>query len=237
MANFFDFTSDTLDIYFFLLDESGSMSHDREKVREGLRLFKKSFEGFSEANSIAISVSTFRDYSIYTGDFKQVNALDIGYYPNGGTPLYYAITEGAKHLDKYVTEVIERKGVKPKVTFILFSDGEPNDSDKRYRDSARNIIEGYNYAGWTTAFVAFGSAIDSNFGRKLGFASTIDVVNKSSLENFLGVELSKRCKEQSKRSKGFGANFFSKAADNGNSAMLSHTTAQALENPDWYDDI
>ncbi len=72
---------------------------------------------------------------------------------------------------------------------------------------------------------------------QFGFQSTIDVNNKQVLSNFLGVELSRSCKEQSKSMKSLGANFFSKAANSSKSEKYSQKTKQAIEDEDWFKNI
>lgn len=235
MADYFDFSSDKINIFIFVIDSSDSMKKDKQNVKDGLRDYKKSFEGFIEANSIAVSICKF-NCDFYPGEFRPIKEFTTDYNTSGTTALYYSIVEAEKHLNKYVKDVIQRTGCIPRVTFILLSDGEPCD-DRRYPDEAKKSIENMNYAGYTTVFIAFGSAISSEFGKKLGFMSTIDVRDRSTLVNFLGVELSNSCKEQSRSLKALGADFFSKVAGNGNSDEYSHTTAQALEDDSWMTDI
>lgn len=235
MANFYDFSSDNINIFLLLIDDSGSMEYDEDNVRKGMKLYQKSFDNFPEANSIAVSVSKF-DSDFYPSDFKQVKEIDTRYSTGGATALYYSIVQGAKHLKKYINKVTELKKCIPRGTFVVFSDGEPC-NDRMDEEDAKEVINELNYAGITTVFVAFGKAISSEFGKKLGFMSVIDVNDKETLINFLGVELSKSCKEQSKSLKALGANFFSQAVNNGNSEAYSQTTAQALEDDSWIDDI
>lgn len=235
MANFMDFSSDRANIFLMLIDESGSMEDDEIKVREGIKMYRKSFENFSEANSIAVSICKF-DTSFYERPFESITNFSFDYSAAGGTALYYAIVKAAEHLKKYIQEVVETKGIVPRVTFIVFSDGEPC-NDRMDRSDAVKAIAELNYSGVTTVFVAFGSAINSSFGEKMGFMSTIDVENREVLVNFLGVELSKSCKEQSKSMKSLGANFFSKAIGKTKSEGFSQTTQQALEDTSWIDDI
>ncbi len=235
MANVFDFSSDKIDIYLFLVDSSSSMQSDSDKVREGLKLYKKSFENFPESNSIAVSLCRF-DNSIYCGDFKKVGDFDTSYYTGGTTAIYYSIGKAAQYLKNYIKEVTERTGCIPRATMLVLSDGLSCD-DKASESSAQCAIQELNLAGITTVFVAFGDAITSEFGKRLGFVSTIDVQNRDTLVNFLGVELSKSCKEQSQSLKALGANFFSHAVDESNSDKYSNTTAQALEDDSWINDI
>lgn len=237
--NYMDFSSDQINIFMILVDCSGSMEKDEDKVREGLKLYKKSFENFPEADSIAVSISRFSS-SFYPSEFRNVKDLDTGYRADGATALYYSIVKGAEYLIEYVQEVTEKTGVVPRVTYIVKSDGEPCEDEYNTpagRKMARDIIENLNYAGVTTVFIAFGNAITSEFGKELGFMSTIDVVDRKTLVNFLGVELSQSCKEQSKSLKALGANFFSKAVGDTQSESYSQTAKQALEDTSWIDDI
>lgn len=235
MSNFMDFSTDKVDAFLLLLDKSGSMSYDERNVRDGLEMYQKSFKNFPEANSIAVSISRF-DTDFYPREFTHINDLDLTYYTGGYTALYYSICEAAKQLNSYISEVTEAKGIVPRGTFIVFSDGEPCE-DRDTRENAEKAITNLNYAGITTVFVAFGEGITSNFGKEMGFMSVIDVTDRNALVNFLGVELSKSCKEQSQSMKGLGANFFSKAVNQTMSEGFSQTTAQALEEEDWFDDI
>jgi len=235
MSNFMDFSTDKVDAFLMLIDKSGSMRDDESSVREGLRMYQKSFENFSEVNSIAVSVCRFAD-DFYSDEFKHVSNLNLSYGTGGGTALYYSIYHGAKYLTRYINEVTEAKGIVPRATFIVFSDGEPC-GDRMSRGDAKKAIEDLNYAGVTTVFVAFGESIHSDFGKNMGFMSVIDVTDRDTLVNFLGVELSKSCKEQSKSMKSLGANFFSQAVGTTESERFSQATTQALEDTDWIDDI
>ena len=234
MSHFYDFPSDKMDVFEFNIDSSGSMSGDTENVKKGLEMYKKSFEGFSEANSIVVAISKFDDY-YYSGDFRPVNEFTFNYNTGGGTALCYSIVKGAQHLQEYMEEVKRRTGCIPRGTYIVFSDGEPC-GDHMSESDAKKAIEKLNYAGITTVFVAFGGAISSEFGTRLGFMATLDVTDRDRLISFLGVELSKSCKEQSQSLKALGSNFFSQAVGN-QSKGYSHTTAQALTDDSWFEDI
>lgn len=235
MANFFDFSSDKINIFLLLLDASDSMRDDVGNVRKGLQLFKESFEGFFLANSIVVSVCYFND-DFYPGDFLPVKKMDTSYSTDGRTALNYAIVEAGDYLNKYVHEVVRRTRLTPKVTLVCFSDGHPC-GDRKYRSDGQEAIKKMNYAGVTTGFAAFGGEINAQFGKDMGFMSTVDVTKREDLLNFLGVELSNSCKEQSQSLKALGANFFSQAVDKSQSQEYSQTTAQALEDNSWIDEI
>lgn len=232
---YYGFSSDKIDIFFFLIDKSGSMDDDEDNVVKGLKEYQKSFRNFPEANSIAVSISKFNG-SFYPEPFLPISEFDTSYYANGLTALNYSIVKGAEYLEEYVREVTARTNITPRVTFICFSDGCP-EGDSMSPSAGMQTIEKLNYAGVTTVFVAFGRAITSDFGKNMGFQSTIDVVNREALVNFLGVELSKSCKEQSKSLKALGENFFSQAVDKSKSQGYSQTTAQVLEDNSWINDI
>lgn len=235
MSNFMDFSSDSVNAFELMVDSSGSMDHSVRNVNEGLGLYRRSFQNFPGAGSVVVSSSRFDD-DVYLDDFRPVSEMNTDYKVGGATVLYYAIVKGAEHLKKYINQVTKAKGVVPRATFIVFSDGEPC-QDKMSKSDAKKAIEDLNYAGVTTVFVAFGVAITSNFGKEMGFVSTIDVTEKERLVHFLGVELSKSCKEQSQSMKSLGANFFSQAANNTKSENFSQTTTQVLEDTSWIDDI
>lgn len=233
MANYFDFSSDVMDTYMFLIDSSGSMEDDTENVKKGLKGYKRNLKDLPEANSIAVSVSTF-DSNLHLKEFTKVSNMDTSYHADGATVLYYAIVKGAEYFNKYIEAIIAKKGCVPKATFIVFSDGEPC-HDKATMQEAAEAIKQLNLQGITTVFVAFGNAISSNFGTKLGFKSTKDVTDKDFIVKFLSEELSNSCRDQSKSLKGLGANFFSQVGIN--SSNYSKTTEEVLEDDGWMEDF
>lgn len=235
MSNFYNFSSDKIDIYLLLLDGSSSMEDDEDNVCKGLRLFKESFDDFYLANSIVVSVCRFDD-EFYPGDFRPVREMDTHYSTRGRTALNYSLVKSADLLTSYVREVARRTGLTPKVTFVCFSDGHPC-GDRMYTEDGKAAIERMNCAKYTTAFAAFGGEINSQFGRDMGFVANVDVTQRSALLNFLGVELSNSCKEQSQSLKSLGSSFFSQAIEKSQSQEYSQTTAQALEDNSWIDEI
>lgn len=234
--NVLNFSSDKISIFMLLIDVSGSMNDSKYDLIAGIDKFKQSFEKFPEKNSIAVSLSKFNSV-IKLGNFRGIDEMDASNIQCfDETALYYSINKAAKHLLNYVYDVIDKTGVYPDVTFIVFSDGEPC-QDRASRKSAKETIQKLNNAGYTTVFVAFGKAISMEFGKKMGFLSTIDVNDKSKLVEFLGVELSQSVKNQSKSLKALGASFFSQANNQSTSDNYSATTQQALEDDSWIDDI
>lgn len=236
MNDIYEFSTDRINVFSLTIDCSGSMSGDKDAMGEGLRLFKKSFDNFSEASSMAVSVNKFTD-TCHIGPFLGIDSFNTHYYADGGTALYDAIVKNANHLLKYIEELNEKNGADIRATFIVFTDGGSN-SDKKYNHSnAREAIEKLNAAKVTTVFVAFGDSMHSSFGKDLGFIATIDITDRQRLSSFMGVELSKSCKEQSRSMKTLGTNFFSKAANSTKSEKYSQKTKQVLEDDNWLNDI
>lgn len=235
MSNFMGFSSDQMNVFLMLIDQSSSMRDDEENVRFGLKIYQKKFENFPGVNSIAVSICKFSD-QLVVSEFKQVKDLNLSYSTNGCTALNYSIVHAAKYLNNYIQEITKVKGTPPRATFIVFSDGEPC-QDRMSESDGMKAIQRLNLANVDTAFVAFGEGITSEFGKRMGFMSTINVTDRNKLVNFLGVELSNACKEQSQSMKSLGADFFSHAADKTKSEGYSQTTAQALEDTSWIDEI
>lgn len=234
MSNVLDFSSDKINIFSLNIDESGSMKDYTSQMIKGLELYRKSFRGFSEENSIAVSMNTFAD-NLYLENFKKVRDINIDYSPDGATVLYYTIVKSAEALREYIDDVITQTGVVPISTFIVFSDGEPC-NDKADKSDAIEAIKILNTSGVNTVFVAFGKAVERRIGESLGFQATVDIKNEKNLINFFGVELSKSCKEQSKSLKTLGSNFFSQA-NKKDDKEYSEKAGEVLNNSDFLDDI
>ena len=228
------FDTDRINVFSINPDSSSSMEGFIPAMREGLKMYKKSFLNFSEAKSMAISVNLFDD-SYHSRPFLGVEDFDISYYASGCTALYESIIEGGKNLLKYIKKVAKVNGCLPRATYITLSDGESTNEDHRYynEEKAKSVIKQMNDENITTVFVAFGIGISSEFGKQMGYKSTIDIRDTSKLISFMGEELSKSCKEQSKSMKSLGSAFFSKANDS-KSAEYSSNTSDVLENDDWF---
>lgn len=235
MANFYDFSSDKINIFLFLLDASGSMEDDESNVRKGLRLFRECFNDFYLANSIVISVCRFNG-EFYPGDFRPIKEMNADYSTGGATALNYSISESADKLSSYVREVVRRTGITPQVTFVCFSDGEPC-YDKMTSKEGKAAIERMNYSQTTTAFAAFGREISSDYGKEMGFMANVDVTDRTALLDFLGKTLPNSCKEQSQSSKSLGGSFFSQTTKKGVSQGYSQRTEEVLEDNSWIDEI
>lgn len=233
------FPTDAINIFSLNFDESSSMSDHKEKVKKGFRIYRKKLENFPESNTLAVAISKFNDY-YYPGPFKGIEEFNESYSPCGCTALYTSIIQASKNLLDYIEEIISENEIIPQATLMFFSDGESCGEDgehnlKLLEKEAKESILRLNEAKINTVFVAFGSAIKSEFGARLGFIATKDVEREEELVDFME-EFSERCQTQSQRSIPLGSEFFSKA-NNSKSVGYTAKASQALDDVDWFDDI
>ena len=225
----YDFSSDSVDIIALVYDYSGSMDSYERAMLEANQAFKADFSKFEEKGSIAIAKGRFNSGFDMTS-FAGVSQFDTSYYANGGTALYSAIVQSAKNTIQYYNEIVKRLNIQPKITFLVFSDGDDNESESYY-ESARQAMTELNSLDATTVFVAFGEATHTEIGSKLKFSCTKNIDTVEELVRCMGKELSKSCKEQSKSAYSLKSAFFS-IVDN--SAEEDDTQNQAIKEDDFF---
>lgn len=239
MANFLKFSSDEPNVVIMVIDESGSMKKQVELVKKAVKGYSKSFKNFVGASSIAVSVCKFANY-FYPGDFRPASEiLNFEYDPCGGTALAYAIVEGEKYLMDYIKEVVKTTGMEPIATFIFLSDGKP-EGDRCSLDEAREAIGRMNLAKVNTIFIPFKEAINSNFGKYLGFTISEHVKKAEEIVEFMVEKVSESTKKQSQSCKPLGVNFFSQATGkSSSSASYSKEEQDVLKEDDlsWLTDL
>ena len=207
----FDFTSsDVVNIIALVYDYSGSMSSDVSAIRKANKAFYSDFSRFEEKASVAIAKAAFNENFSMT-PFKTVSSFDTSYYAHGGTRLYDAISKAGSETIEYYNELVKRLNIRPRITFLVFTDGLDNSSTTKF-NAAKQMIAKLNSLDATTVFVAFRDAISGCIGDKLGFTCTKDISSVEELISCLGAELSQSCKEQSKSPVSLKSAFFSKAA-------------------------
>lgn len=227
----FDFTTDTINIFMFLKDKSGSMESYESTMEMALSDFKKDFATFEDKGSVAISNSSFDEY-IDLKKFLSIEEFSTSYSANGGTHIYNSIVAAADYTIEYYKEIIKRTNTTPRVTFFVFTDGEDNDYNNNSKiKNATNAINKLKEIGATCVFVAFGNAAERQDGERLGFECTRKIKEKNELRRLMGKELSKSCKEQSKSAYSLGANFFSKAVED---EKLNSVEEQAINDDDFF---
>ncbi len=230
IKNVYSFSSANVGVYSITIDESGSMEDQTSNVFNGLRKFQKRIVEMPGSGSIAVAINKFSD-EFYRAPFVKPKDLRICYEPNGSTLLYNSMILAADVFVEYVREITRITKSAPKATFVFGSDGESTENRQDYLfDKAAERIEKLKFAGIHTVFCAFGEAITSEIGKRLGFMETIDVKKGEDLVLFLGEELSKSVEEQSKDRTSFGDEFFSKA----NRSAMSNRAEQILEDEDYF---
>lgn len=211
----YSFSSDVINTFVMMYDCSGSMTSYVDAIREANRAFYEDFSLFEEKGSIAISKAMFSSDVTMT-PFGPVKDFSRDYWADGGTNLYESIVYVGKKTIEYYNEIINRLNVRPKITFLVFSDGRDNNNYRNYFNAAKNMITQLNSLDATTVFIAFGEAIEFKDGEKLGFSCVRDITSANELVSCLGTELSRSCIEQSKSAIALKSKFFSKAATDTN---------------------
>jgi len=228
----YDFASDNINIFVNVYDKSGSMQSDCEAMRQANKAFYDDFSKFEERGSIAIAKAVFSS-SCQMSSFDSVKNFDTSYNPWGNTALYDAIVMAVENTIKYYTEIVKRLNVRPKITFLVFSDGGDNDSINTQND-ARDAIKKLNSLDATTVFVAFREAITCKMGEQLGFSCTKDITSARELVSCMGNELSRSCKEQSKSAYSLKSAFFSTADKNSEEDNIEE---QAIVDDDFFNNV
>lgn len=209
----FDFSSDKINIFVTVYDESGSMDEYISIMRKANKAFYDDFSKFEERGSIAIAKAEFSNW-FSMSSFQDVKHFDTSYNTDANTALYHAICMAAQHTIEYYKEIVKRLNVTPRITFLVFSDGCDNCGGSIGRLGAYDAIKELNSLDATTVFVAFREAINNGIGEDLGFTCTKDITTAQELVSCMGSELSKSCKEQSKSAYSLKSEFFSKADKN-----------------------
>lgn len=207
----YSFSSDVVNIFVMVYDRSGSMADYRNTIVEANKAFFEDFSRFEEKGSVAIAKAMFST-GVEMTPFGPVKDFSTDYFASGGTLLYNAIVIVGEETLEYYDEVVKRLNIRPRITFLVFSDGRDNNNYTSDINAARNMIAKLNNLDATTVFVAFGEAIDAKDGEHLGFSCVRDIHSANELISCLGTELSQSCIEQSKSAVALKSRFFSKAA-------------------------
>lgn len=140
----------------FLLDETGSMLPRKNDVIKGFNDYIHSLrQEKEEGRGILFTLTKFNSsidiqISYLAKSIEEVPDLtDNSYTPNSGTPLFDAIGETIRQLDKFLKE---EKG-KPGVLFVIMTDGEENASTKFNKDKITKIIRDRENDGWTFVYL------------------------------------------------------------------------------------
>ncbi len=207
----YSFSSDVVNIFVMIYDCSGSMKDYVKAIVEANKAFYEDFSRFEEKGSVAIAKAMFAEHVKMTS-FGPVKDFSTNYYADGGTRLYRAVVEVGEETIAYFQEIESRLNIRPRITFLVFSDGLDNCNFKSEIDAAKDMVAKLNSLDATTVFVAFGEAIAAKDGELLGFSCIRDITSAKELVSCLGTELSQSCVEQSRSAFSLKSKFFSKAA-------------------------
>ncbi len=211
---FYDFQTDNIYVFVLLYDASGSMKEDKNIMIAANKDFYDDFMKFEDKASIVFSQAYFNEF-LEMGDFLPIESFSTNYSPGGKTRIYSAISKAIENTLAYSNELTKRKNIKPFITFLCYSDGEDSYNLNIEIENAKEAIKELKESSKkvNTVFVPFREAINSGIAEKLGFDCKKDITSKEELRQFMGKELSKSCKTQSRSSKSLGSKFFSSIAD------------------------
>lgn len=204
-----DLDTENINLMFLGIDESGSMTSHTNAMQVSLEGFKAGLSNSKEADEILVARADFSDF-VKVGGYKKVYEFDPSYQTYYTTSMYDTIVEGVEKLEEY-RKFLKEQGMRVKVVFAMFSDGQDEGSKRDFRD-AKKAVDFLNNEEITTAFVAFGNGA-LNEAKKLGFRNILDVykIDKEDLESKLREAfgcLSKSVYESSKSVLPDGDDFF-----------------------------
>ncbi len=166
-----EINGEVVNLFFVAIDSSGSMQPYLADMKKCLKDFKDAILNCKEVDDILIARADFSSFANVTG-YKKVADFDTQYDPDGNTILYDVINEGTFKLLQYM-EYLKNQGVRVKVVFSVFSDGEDTAS-RSNSASAKTAIEQLNSKEITTAFISFGQNA-LNEAKTLGFRNILNV--------------------------------------------------------------
>ena len=172
-----DLESESVNLIFLGIDESGSMSSYIGEMQNCLSEFKTALQNSKEADDILIARADFAD-DVKIGGYKKISEFDTGFAIFGCTAMYDTIVDGAGKLKEYRKFLKEQGMTRVKAVFAIFSDGLDNVSNNGF-SSAKREVESLNSEEITTAFISFGGQA-TQVAKDLGFRNILDVSSSAS---------------------------------------------------------
>lgn len=171
-----DLESESINLIFLGIDESGSMTQYIKDMQNCLTEFKTALTDSKEADEILVARADFAD-DIKIGGYKKISEFDTGFDVYGCTAMFDTIVEGSEKLKEYRKFLKEQGMTRVKAVFAIFSDGE--DTMNGDFSSAKKCIENLNSEEITTAFISFGGQATQT-AKDLGFRNILDVASSAS---------------------------------------------------------
>lgn len=172
-----DLESESVNLIFLGIDESGSMTQYIKDMQNCLTEFKTALTDSKEADEILVARADFSDF-INIGGYKKISEFDTNYDTFGMTAMYDTIVKGSEKLKEYRKFLKEQGMTRIKAVFAIFSDGEDNVSSHSYSE-AKQAVDFLNSEEITTAFISFGGSATQT-AKDLGFRNILDVASSAS---------------------------------------------------------
>ena len=149
-------TDKTLHIYF-VLDRSGSMENIASDVIGGFNAFvtTQQTEG-STALMTLIQFDSVDPYEVLAAatPISEIQKLSpTTFQPRGGTPLYDAIGHAIADATIRNEKLTATGGAADEVLFIIFTDGQENQSREYDRAAIATLVSKREKAGWTFVYM------------------------------------------------------------------------------------
>lgn len=174
-----DLESESINLIFLGIDESGSMSPYKSSgdMSNCLTEFKTALTDSKEADEILVARADFAD-DIKIGGYKKISEFDTGFDVGGLTAMYDTIVDGSEKLKEYRKFLKEQGMTRVKAVFAIFSDGEDNLTQYGF-SAAKQAVDSLNKEEITTAFISFGGQATQT-AKDLGFRNILDVASSAS---------------------------------------------------------
>lgn len=172
-----DLESESINLIFLGIDESGSMTQYIKDMQNCLAEFKTALTDSKEADEILVARADFSD-SVKIGGYKKISEFDTGFDVYGCTAMFDTIVDGSEKLMEYRKFLKEQGMTRVKAVFAIFSDGLDNQSAHSFSE-AKKSIETLNNEEITTAFISFGGQA-TQAAKDLGFRNILDVASSAS---------------------------------------------------------
>ena len=184
---------------YFLLDRSGSMESMASDVIGGFNTFlaAQSADGVDAVMTLVqFDSENSHEVLANAAALREVSRLDASnFLPRGGTPLYDAIghlvADAAIRSEVRVGERVSTEDI----LFVIFTDGEENQSVEYTRQNIFDLISRKEQTGWTFVFMGANQDVYAESDRigikagntqafradRVGSATAFDSVNKAVL--------------------------------------------------------
>lgn len=172
-----DLESESINLIFLGIDESGSMTQYIGEMRNCLAEFKNALTDSKEADEILVARADFSN-TIDIGGYKKISEFDTDFSTYGMTAMYDTIVDGSEKLKEYRKFLKEQGMTRVKAVFAIFSDGEDNLTRYGF-SSAKQAVGSLNKEEITTAFISFGGQATQT-AKDLGFRNILDVASSAS---------------------------------------------------------